>query len=130
MLFELPVAAGAKLLRGTIAAVNAAGYLVPASGPDLKIPGRVEETADNTAGAAGAIRARIRRGVVGLDIGAGIVIAALGTMVYFADNHTATAVATNNSPAGLLVDISDGQAWVDLNTATPGSIPVYVPPED
>ncbi|MDR1656138.1 MAG: hypothetical protein LBT47_01095 [Deltaproteobacteria bacterium] len=129
VLFSLPIAANTKLEAGTIAAVNAAGYLVPAVGAGLKIPGRVEETVDNTGGTAGEAYALIRRSVVGLAIGVGINQAAVGTMVYFADNHTVKAAATTASPAGILLEISEGLAWVDLQTATPGSIPVYVPEE-
>ena len=124
---HLPVAAGIKLFAGGIAGVNAAGYLAPASGAGIKIPCVVERYVDNVGGAAGDKLARVRRCVAGLDIGAGITQAVVGSMVYFSDDHTVKAADTNASPAGILLELSEGQAWVDLNTAAPGSYPI--PPE-
>jgi predicted RecA/RadA family phage recombinase len=121
--FSFPVAAATKLYAGGIAGLDAAGYLVPATGAGIKIPALVEETVDNSGGSAGAAYARVRRGVVGLDPGTGVNQAAVGTMVYFSDDHTVTATADGNSPAGILLELSEGQAWVDLKTAAPGSYP-------
>jgi hypothetical protein len=121
--FHYPVAANIKLFAGGIAGLSSAGYLVPASGAGIKSPGVVMDHVDNTGGIAGAVRARVWRGVAGLEIGTGVDQAAVGTMVYFSDDHTVTTSAEGNSPAGILLDISDGQAWVDLKTAAPGSYP-------
>jgi hypothetical protein len=120
-LFHLPVAAGVKIFKGGIVGLNAAGFVVPVSGTGIKAPARAEEDLDNTAGTDGLSLIKVWRGVVGLDIGAGITQATVGTMVYLSDDHTVTATGTGNHPAGILLELTDGQAWVDLKSAAAGS---------
>ena len=115
--YDLPVAASTKIYAGGVVGLNAAGYAVPASGAGIKLPARAGKTVDNLAGGNGAATVPVIRGEVGLDAGAGITQAAVGTVVYFADDHTVTNVAAGNSPAGLLMEISEGVAWVDLRPA-------------
>lgn len=122
---NLPVAAGAKLLAGSIAGADSAGLLAaPARGTKLCLPVLIEETADNAGGAAGAVRAKARRGVVGLDPGT-LTQASVGRLVYLVDDHTASVEASYvlssvtyyNTPAGILLSLDDGQAWVDLKSS-------------
>jgi hypothetical protein len=115
--FHLPVAAGEKLFVGGIAALNQDGYMVPASGPDLKMPARVEKFVDNSGGADGDQTVMLYRGVVALDVGEGVDQTVIGKPVYFADDHTVKADGDGSSPAGILLELSEGQAWVDLATA-------------
>lgn len=61
---DLPVAANAKVEAGNLGVINAAGYLEHGSAAlNLKAVGRIDQSADNTGGAAGAKRVRVRRGV-------------------------------------------------------------------
>jgi hypothetical protein len=134
--FSLPMEAGVKLYMGGIAAVNAAGYLVPAGGSGdeaTRLPGLVQDSVDNSSGAAGAAYARVCRAVVGLDIG-DLTQADVGKMTFFSDDHTLTKVAWTgessakvwNSPAGILLEIAEGLAWVDLQTSAPGASSVGI----
>ncbi len=60
----LPVAAGVKIYDGALVAVNATGYVEPASAKNgLKAAGRAENLADNTNGADGDISVNVLRGV-------------------------------------------------------------------
>jgi hypothetical protein len=122
------MAAGVKLFVGAIAALNPAGYLAPITGAGMRLPCLVEEAVDNTGGPDGGALVRVHRGVVGLDLGDGIDQSALGTLVYFEDDHTVTTTA-DGSPAGILLDISDGQAWVDLYSAAACNYPIPPDPE-
>jgi hypothetical protein len=88
----------------------------------------VEEACDNSAGPDGGALVRVYRGIVGLDIGTGIDQSSLGDLVYFEDDHTVTTTA-DGSLAGILLDIFDGQAWVDLYSAAACSYPVPADPE-
>ena len=91
-ILEIGVAASTTIYAGTLVAVNASGYAVPASASSaLTILGRAESTVTNTAaagfGSAGALRVRIREGVFLLTCsGAGI--SSVGKMAYVVDDNT------------------------------------------
>ena len=117
-LFSLPVAGGVRIFSGSIVCLNSTGYAVPAMAEgDLKFPALALQTVDNREGADGEALVPTERITVGLDYAVDVTRATIGQTVYLADDHTVTAVATDMSPAGLLVDIQDGQAWVDLTRA-------------
>ena len=60
---EPPVAATTRIWGGSIVCINAGGYAVPgATATTLKAVGVAEGRADNSAGVAGAIRVRCRKG--------------------------------------------------------------------
>ena len=60
---EPPVAAATRIWGGSIVCINAGGYAVPgATATTLKAVGVAEDRADNSAGVAGAIRVRCRKG--------------------------------------------------------------------
>jgi len=116
--FHQPVAAGALIFSGAIVVLNAAGFAEPASAAEgLKFPALATERADNREGQDGDVLVRTERIVVSLDADSSITRAAIGATVYLLDDHTVTAESDGLSPAGLLVDILDGQAWVDLAQA-------------
>ncbi|MCL2029543.1 MAG: hypothetical protein FWG97_03925 [Deltaproteobacteria bacterium] len=116
-LFDLPLAAGARVFAGGIVCLGAGGFAVPASAAaGLRFPCLATEGVNNSGG-DGAVSVAGERTVVGLDYEADVTRAQIGQTVYLADDHTVTAAAAGKSPAGLLVDIQDGQAWIDLARA-------------
>lgn len=116
----LPVAASTHIYQGSMVAVNLSGYLVPASAdPTLRVLGRAEEEADNSAGAAGAITCKVKRGIFGWDNSSStlaIADAHVGRVCYAVDDNT---VALRNPTgvypvAGRIYDVdADGQVFVE-----------------
>lgn len=61
--FTLELAAATKIYAGSLVAINASGYAVPASASSaLRCVGRAEKTVDNTSGAAGALTIEVKPG--------------------------------------------------------------------
>ena len=117
-IYEGPVAASKKLFAGAFGAFDASGNLTPgATATTLIGAGRVEELADNSAGLAGDINARVRRGVFRWENSAdadAITQAEIGDPCYLVDDQT---VAKTNgggtrSPAGWVMDVDDDGVWV------------------
>lgn len=114
----LPMAANTKVLKGTIGCANASGQATPgAVATTLTCVGRVEETVDNTGGAAGALFAEIRQGTFKWKIGAaGDVIAQadFGKTVFIIDNETVglTNGGSTRSAAGKVVKVDTDGVWV------------------
>jgi hypothetical protein len=121
----LPVAGGVKIFAGIMVALNAAGFLVPASDTaGLKGIGRSEEQVDNSGGANGDVRCQVRRGVYLFDnsTGSPVVQADLFRTVFVEDDHTVAHASTNGVRAGRFVGFggdptgSDNtQCWIDMN---------------
>lgn len=106
-----PVAAATVVYYGHIAARDAAGNLVAASDTaGLKVVGMTHETADNSAGVAGAEYALVRRGFAawyGNDATNPVTEALVGSDCYVKDSETVCAVAgaTNNIVAGKALEL-------------------------
>ena len=117
---EPPVAAGARIFGGAIVAINAAGYAVPGTtSAALQAAGAAEQRADNTGGAAGAIRVRVRKGPHRFANSAAadaITLADVGSDCYIVDDQTvAKTHATNTrSVAGKVFDVDADGVWVDF----------------
>lgn len=118
-LLALPVAAAKTLYLGAFAAIDANGRLTPgATATTLKGLGRVEATADNSLGAAGAITGTVRLGVFrwanSADADA-IAAADIGKVCYIVDDQTVakTTGSATRSPAGIVVDVDALGVWVD-----------------
>jgi hypothetical protein len=111
--------AAVKCFKGGIAAINAAGYLTPATDTaGLKVVGIFDETVDNSAGAAGDKEASYTTGVeVELDHAAAIVQATL--QAYVVDDQTVTTagVAVNDVPVGNVAEFTAAKAWVFIDEA-------------
>lgn len=118
--FEFPVAANTVLYAGSIGCINSSGLAVPgAATATLKAIGRIEERADNTGGAAGAIRAKFRRGCYcfanssAADL---IAVADIGATCYVVDDQTVA--KTNGSDArpvaGIIRDVEPKGVWVEF----------------
>lgn len=115
---EPPVKGATKIWQGSMVAIDATGYAVPAAAVAAhKVIGRAEDTYDNTAGADGAIRARIRTGIYRwANSSAGDLIAAadIGATAYVVDDQTvAKTSATNTRPAaGVIFDVDADGVWI------------------
>ena len=116
---RIPVAAGVKIYAGTATVVRA-GYLRPATATAGDISaGMACATYDNTAGAAGAVIGEVERGTFGLSNGAGadeITQAHVFQLAYFLDDQSVSSVATARSAAGRIMQLENGQVFVELGT--------------
>ncbi|MBI0530086.1 hypothetical protein [Sphingomonas sp. TX0522] len=112
------VAAATKILAGTIVALSAAGFAVPASTAlGLIADGRAEETVDNTSGAAGDLKVLVRKGTFRFaNSAAGDLVGRteIGKTVYLVDNQTVakTDGGGTRSPAGKVFDVDATGVWV------------------
>lgn len=115
---EPPVAAATKIYGGSIVCINAAGYAVPgATSTTLKAAGVAEDRADNSAGAAGDIRVRVRKGVHRFANSATtdqIGLADIGSDCYVVDDQTVAKTSATNtrSVAGKVFDVDADGVWV------------------
>jgi hypothetical protein len=116
-LVAVGVASNTVIYAGSMVAVDAAGYAVPASDTaGLKVLGRAQSTIDNsgTAG-AGALTLVVRRGVFSWVNGDTFTVADIGTLAFVEDYATVqkAASATHDIIAGLILDVDDDGVWVD-----------------
>jgi len=117
--YELPVATGVKLFAGALAAVDSSGNVTKGqTATGLKGLGRVERTADNSAGDAGDILARVESSIfrwANSSAGDAITAADVGVVCYIVDDQTVakTNGSSTRSPAGLIVDVDSLGVWVD-----------------
>lgn len=118
---DYPVKASTSCFQGGIAVLNA-GYAAPGTtATGLIAIGRFEQDADNSAGAGGAIKARVKRGVFKFKNSAStdlIAQADAGADCYIVDDQTVakTNGSSSRSRAGKIVAIdtdTDG-VWVQL----------------
>ncbi len=116
-LLSLPLAA-VKVYAGSIAAVNASGFVTKgAASTTLRYIGRFEEQVDNSAGSAGDKSALVRRGKAFKFKNSGtsaIVQADLGNVCYIEDDQTVskTDQAGTLSAAGVIVGVETDGVWV------------------
>jgi hypothetical protein len=119
--FEFPVAAATKIPAGVITCLNASGLAVNgATATTLKCVGVSEATADNTLGAASAMRVKTRRGCfkfANSSAGDLIALADVGAQCWIVDNQTVakTNGSSTRSVAGVIRDVdADGGVWVEM----------------
>ena len=121
----LPLAASAKILKGTIVMTNASGLALPGAVATGQICwGRAEDTVDNTGGAASALSVEVRQGVhkwFNSTAGDLIVQADIGKTCFILDNQTVakTDGTGTRSIAGRIVKIDTDGVWV--RSALPGA---------
>lgn len=111
-----PVLAAAKIFAGTMVAIDNAGFAKPASdAANLKVVGIADAKADNTDGANGDIKVKMRRGVFKLPASS-ITQAMVGKVMYVVDDQTFDdALGTNGVKAGRLVDfVSTTEGWIEI----------------
>jgi hypothetical protein len=129
----LPVEASTKIYLGSLVGVNAAGNAVPATSA-LIVIGRADNVvngvpgidADNSAGAAGAIKIEVVRGCFSWDINAGdIVQANVGQVAYAVDDHTVSSSSNGGSRpiAGRIIglDPATGGVFIDSTETSSGA---------
>lgn len=119
---SIPVEASTLIYKGTLVALNASGNAIPAADTaGLRVVGRAEATADNSAGLAAAINVRARRGCFAYtnDGTHPVTEALVGQPCFVLDDQTvgATAGSTNKVKAGYVdsIDPNTLKVWVDTS---------------
>lgn len=128
---SLPVAAAKKIFAGSLVAKDASGNATPgAVATTLLGMGRAEEYVDNSAGGAGDLTVKIRKGVFAYAnsaAGDAITRAEIGKDCYIVDDQTVakTDGGTTRSIAGRIEDVDTSGVWVSFGViprpATVGS---------
>lgn len=109
--FEDPLAAGVRIFRSAMVALDGSGNAVNATAAGGVVRGVAMAEADNTGGVAGAKRVSVKRGVF-LFANNGLTRAAIGTSVRVTDNQTVGGAGA--AVAGILMDIDAQGAWVRI----------------
>jgi hypothetical protein len=119
--YEHPVKGGVKIFAGTMVAIDTADTYAKkaATSTTHKVVGRCEETADNTAGADGAINVKVERGCFRFaNSAAGDLItrADIGSDCYVVDDSTVAKTNGTNtrSIAGKVRDVDAAGVWVEF----------------
>lgn len=114
----LPVAANVKCWQGGLAVIDAGNVKPGVTGLNLIAVGRFEETVDNTAGAAGAVMAPVRRGCfLFSNSGADPVVQAdVGKDCFIVDDETVAKTSGGNtrSRAGVVRGVETTGVWVEI----------------
>lgn len=115
------VAAATECFAGTIAVINATGFVESGTtATGLTAAGVFEHYQDNTAGADGDQVVEVKRGNFYLANSAGadeITAADVGQVCFIVDNQTVakTDGTTTRSPAGIVDDVDDNGVWVNID---------------
>jgi hypothetical protein len=112
----LPVKGATKIFDGSLVALDANGFAVPGDNvAGLTAAGRAEEYVDNSAGADGAVKVRVRRGVFKWNNDANAPVTAKDVMknCYILDDETVTATAVDTSVAGKVIGLEDDEVLVE-----------------
>lgn len=120
---DAPVAASTVIYNGALVALNASGYAVPADSTTagLRVVGVASAKADNSAGANGAIKVRVERGVFGFKNSAStsaVSAADAGRPCYAVDDCTVARIPSMGARpfAGRVYDVDavDGLVYVEI----------------
>ena len=119
---EPPVKAGAVIYAGGMVAIDASGWAVAeTTAVNLKVIGRAEQRADNSAGANGDRRVRVGGGTYCYANSASADLIArkdIGSPCYAVDDQTValTSGSSTRSVAGMIFDVDDGGGvWVKFS---------------
>lgn len=122
--FACPVAASTTIYKGALVAINASGYLVPASADrNLRVVGIAEDGADNSAGSAGDLTVVVLRGVylfANSSTTAAVSDADIGRFCYAVDDNTVArhnAVGTRPA-AGRVIGVGTEGVYVETGLVT------------
>lgn len=103
---EIEVAAGVKIYAGTAVATATSGYAGPLTlGTYVGFAGIAVEVCDNTGGAAGAKRVKVRRGRCFLPVGS-TTRANFSQKVYASDDNTFTLTQGSNLAIGTIDSVN------------------------
>ena len=125
LLLAVPVKGTTTIYKGSQVAIDANGYLVPASDTAALRAGMVAyEKVDNSTGSDGDLKCRVYRSGIFLFDATSITLAMVGDMMYIVDDQTFDdGVGTNAIMAGRLVDfVSTTKGWIDIEPAFEGSV--------
>lgn len=117
---QFPVGAAKKIYAGTLVALNATGYAVPAADTaGLRVIGRAEQEIDNSAGADGDLTINVTRGIFRYDNSGthAFTKADIGKRAYVEDDSTVASQNTHGVTAGIIVDFDSDGVWVDTTRA-------------
>jgi hypothetical protein len=119
VLLAVPVKGSTTIYKGALAAVDADGYLVPASDAAALRAGLVAYEKVVNSGADGAVKCRCYRKGIFKFAATSITLAMVGDMMYVVDDQTFDeATGTNAIMAGRLVDyVSATLGWIDIEEA-------------
>lgn len=118
-IFDFPVAAATIIHQGGLTVLNA-GNAAPGSVALGLVPvGRAEERIDNSAGAAGAVTVKVKKGVFRFNNSAAadeIVLSDVGADCFIVDDQTVAKTNGTNtrSVAGKVVDLDAQGVWVEI----------------
>ncbi|WP_043969723.1 MULTISPECIES: hypothetical protein [unclassified Acinetobacter] len=118
-LFGVPVKAGAVIVAGFAAAVDATGFAVPVTvNADLTYLGRYEDSVDNTAGSNGDVYVLVRNDCAfqfDNSTSDPVTQASFGKPCFLQDGQTVaeTDAGGTLSPAGRVVGIDENGVWVE-----------------
>lgn len=116
--FDYGLAAGARVFQGALVCLDAAGFAVKAAtGLGLLAAGRAEESVDNSGGAAGDKKIRVRPGTYRWANSAAadlITMADRSKPAFILDDQTVakTDGGGTRSQAGTIVDVDARGVWV------------------
>ena len=117
---NFPLAAAANIHVGAMVALNATGYLVPAStSTTLTCVGRAEASVDNTGGADGTVNSEVGAGIYRYANSAAADLIArsdIGANCYAVDDQTVakTDGTSTRSVAGKIFDVDAQGVWVQF----------------
>lgn len=120
-----PVAASTKIYAGSLVAVNASGYAVPAAdAAGLKVVGVAKSQVDNSSGANGALTVNVESDILARFNASSITQAMVGQVMYVVDDNTFDdAVGTNGIKAGRLAEfISTTEGWIEVQPTGAGVV--------
>ena len=118
--FEFPVAASTLIYAGSLVCINASSLATKgAVATTLKCVGVAQERADNSAGAASAIRVKVRRGCFRFSNSSAadlIALADIGADCFIVDDQTVakTNGGSTRSVAGKIRDVDADGVWVQI----------------
>lgn len=111
----LQVAAGQEIRQGTMVALNASGYAVPASkAAGLVIAGVAQERTDNRLGEDGTEVVAVRRGAFVMGNDKTIKPTDLLKTAYMSDATTLTLTAEGSSVVGVILEVADDGVTVKI----------------
>jgi len=118
--FGFPVAASTKIFAGALVCINSSNLATKgAVSTTLKCVGVAQEQADNSAGSAGDIRVKVRRGCfkfANSAAGDAIALADVNAECFIVDDQTVakTNGSASRSVAGRVRDVEADGVWVEI----------------
>lgn len=118
--FSFPVAATTKIYGGSIVCLTSTGYATKgATSTTLRAVGIADTAADNSSGANGDVRVKVKRGTFKFGNSAAgdqITLADVGASAYIVDDQTVAKTNGTNtrSAAGIIRDVEADGVWVEF----------------